>query len=215
MLPEGADAFVTLFSESTARALVSVPRGHEKAFTALCAEHGLPYTPLGLVDKRSRMLDVRGLFTITLDELRGAWSATLPALFGGVAGSAPAAPTPPPSASAVPRPPSALDALASSRQAPPEPAYVDTRAPEPEYQEPAAPVGPERVGPPPQLLPVPPPSARLFDEPVFDEPVFQEPPPRRDRPAPTFFVPVEAPEVAEVAEVIDPNGEAGPRPSGG
>ncbi|WP_344610960.1 phosphoribosylformylglycinamidine synthase subunit PurL, partial [Dactylosporangium salmoneum] len=39
-LPEDLNAFVALFSESTARALVSVPRGHEKAFTALCAQHG-------------------------------------------------------------------------------------------------------------------------------------------------------------------------------
>src|SRR6185369_13295104 len=81
--------FVALFSESTARALVSVPRGHEKAFTALCAQHGLPATVIGTVDGRSRALDVRGQFTISLDELRSAWKGTLPALFGDVSTEAP------------------------------------------------------------------------------------------------------------------------------
>ncbi|GAA3234850.1 phosphoribosylformylglycinamidine synthase subunit PurL [Dactylosporangium siamense] len=81
-LPEGLNPFVALFSESTARALVSVPRGHEMAFTALCAQHGLPAAVIGSVDGRSRALDVRGQFTISLDELRSAWKGTLPALFG-------------------------------------------------------------------------------------------------------------------------------------
>jgi phosphoribosylformylglycinamidine synthase len=59
-----------------------VPRGHEKAFLALCVERDVPYTPVGVVDSRSGALDVRGLFRIPLTELREAWSATLPALFG-------------------------------------------------------------------------------------------------------------------------------------
>ncbi|GIJ51999.1 hypothetical protein Val02_88850 [Virgisporangium aliadipatigenens] len=85
LLPEDADPFTLLFSESTARVLVTVPRGHEKAFTAMCAERDIPYTPLGMVDKRSGALDVRGQFRIPLDELRAAWTGTLPALFGGYA----------------------------------------------------------------------------------------------------------------------------------
>jgi phosphoribosylformylglycinamidine synthase len=89
LLPDDVDPFTLLFSESTARALVSVPRGHEKAFTALCAERGVPYTPLGVVDSRGGALDVRGQFRIPLDELRAAWSGTLPALFGEQAGPAP------------------------------------------------------------------------------------------------------------------------------
>ncbi|GAA0716789.1 phosphoribosylformylglycinamidine synthase subunit PurL [Dactylosporangium roseum] len=89
-LPEDLNPFVALFSESTARALVSVPRGHEKAFVTLCAQHGLPVTVIGSVDGRSRALDVRGQFTISLDELRAAWTGTLPALFGEVSTEAPA-----------------------------------------------------------------------------------------------------------------------------
>jgi len=88
LLPDDVDPFTLLFSESTARALVSVPRGHEKAFTALCVERGVPYTPLGVVDSRGDALDVRGVFRIPLEELRSAWSSTLPALFGEQAGPA-------------------------------------------------------------------------------------------------------------------------------
>lgn len=76
--------FVFLFSESAGRVLVSVPRGHEKAFTALCAEHGVPWELIGVTDSTGGALEVHGQFRIGLDELREAHSATLPALFGGV-----------------------------------------------------------------------------------------------------------------------------------
>jgi phosphoribosylformylglycinamidine synthase subunit PurL len=100
-LPDDANPFVTLFSESAARAVVSVPRGHEQAFLALCADHGLPHNVLGTVDGRSHALEVKDQFHIPLDELRAAWTATMPALFSGavVAPSAPApssAPSPSP-----------------------------------------------------------------------------------------------------------------------
>ncbi len=80
-LPAGNDPFVELFSESTGRALVAVPRGHEKAFTGLADEHGLPWTPIGVVTARSDTLDIRGLFALPLDELRRAYSGTLPTHF--------------------------------------------------------------------------------------------------------------------------------------
>jgi phosphoribosylformylglycinamidine synthase len=78
----GSMPFLYLFSESTARAVVAVAHGHERAFTALCDERGLPWTGLGVVDANARALEVRGQFTIRLDELREAWSGTLPRLFG-------------------------------------------------------------------------------------------------------------------------------------
>ena len=81
-LPDGEDPFGYLLSESAGRALVTVPRGHEKAFTALCDETGVPWTPLGLVDSKAAALDIRGEFTIPLAELRTAYESTLPALFG-------------------------------------------------------------------------------------------------------------------------------------
>jgi phosphoribosylformylglycinamidine synthase subunit PurL len=74
--------FVFLFSESTARALVSVPRGQEKAFAGLCTERGVPWTLIGLTDAHSGMLELRGRFRVTLDELRAAFGSTLPRLFG-------------------------------------------------------------------------------------------------------------------------------------
>ncbi|GLH94858.1 phosphoribosylformylglycinamidine synthase subunit PurL [Phytohabitans aurantiacus] len=86
-LPEehtaGSMPFAYLFSESASRALVSVPHGQEKAFTALCTEHGLPWTALGVTDQNAGVLDIRDQFTIGLDELREAYTSTLPKLFGG------------------------------------------------------------------------------------------------------------------------------------
>ncbi|KWV33728.1 phosphoribosylformylglycinamidine synthase subunit PurL [Micromonospora rifamycinica] len=80
---DGSLPFVFLFSESSGRALVTVPRGHEKAFTALCAEHGVPWELIGVTDPAGGALDVHGQFRIGLDELRAAHTATLPRLFGG------------------------------------------------------------------------------------------------------------------------------------
>jgi phosphoribosylformylglycinamidine synthase len=84
-LPEdGVSSFVYLFSESAGRALVAVPRGHDKAFAALAADYGVPCTPIG-VTASEPLLEVRDEFVIPLAELRDAWSSTLPKLFGGVA----------------------------------------------------------------------------------------------------------------------------------
>jgi phosphoribosylformylglycinamidine synthase len=77
----GTMPFLYLLSESAGRAVVAVPLGHEKAFTALCAEHGVPWTAIGVVDTKSDALEVRGQFRIPLDELRAAYSGTLPRLF--------------------------------------------------------------------------------------------------------------------------------------
>ncbi|MFC6018899.1 phosphoribosylformylglycinamidine synthase subunit PurL [Plantactinospora solaniradicis] len=78
----GSMPFVFLFSESAGRAMVAVPRGHEKAFTALCAERGVPWTLVGVTDTNGGELEVRDHFTIGLEELRAAFTSTLPSLFG-------------------------------------------------------------------------------------------------------------------------------------
>jgi phosphoribosylformylglycinamidine synthase len=83
-LPAGDDPFVALFSESAARALVSVPRRDQARFLELCEERGLPCTRIGVVDLLDGRLEVRharGGFDIRLRELRAAWSGTLPARF--------------------------------------------------------------------------------------------------------------------------------------
>ncbi|MFJ4656614.1 phosphoribosylformylglycinamidine synthase subunit PurL [Nocardia sp. NPDC088792] len=82
VVPEGADPFVTLFSESAGRVLVAVPRSEETRFTKMCEARQLPWARIGVVDEGSDSLEVQGQFTITLDELRAAHEGTLPALFG-------------------------------------------------------------------------------------------------------------------------------------
>ncbi|MGW4242082.1 AIR synthase related protein, partial [Nocardia sp. NPDC004722] len=82
ILPEGADPFVTLFSESAGRVLVAVPRSEETRFSKMCDARGLPWARIGVVDDGSDSVEVQGQFSVKLDELRAAHEATLPALFG-------------------------------------------------------------------------------------------------------------------------------------
>ncbi len=74
------DPFTSLFSESSARAVVSVTPGRESDFTALAQAHGVPATPLGHVAGDS--LTVEHAFEIPVSELTRTWTATLPAIFG-------------------------------------------------------------------------------------------------------------------------------------
>jgi phosphoribosylformylglycinamidine synthase subunit PurL len=76
----GGDGFVSLFSESATRALVSVSPEHIGAITALAEAHGVPCTAIGTVTGDS--LTVTGQFEIPLAELREVWQGTLPAIFG-------------------------------------------------------------------------------------------------------------------------------------
>jgi phosphoribosylformylglycinamidine synthase subunit PurL len=73
------DLFTALFSESASRALVSVTPGQETEFTALCAEHGVPATVIGVT--AGDTLTVEGTFEVPLAELERTWTGTLPALF--------------------------------------------------------------------------------------------------------------------------------------
>ena len=77
VLPEGLDPFVALFSESTGRAIVSVPRSEEIRFTDMCSARGLPATRIGVIDVLSADLEVQDQFSVPLRELRVAWSSTL------------------------------------------------------------------------------------------------------------------------------------------
>jgi phosphoribosylformylglycinamidine synthase len=85
VLPENVDPFVYLFSESTGRAVVSVPRSEEVRFTDVCKARGLPATRIGVIDILETKLDVQGLFEVPLRELNAAWSATLPSQFDDAA----------------------------------------------------------------------------------------------------------------------------------
>ena len=88
---EGIDAATALFSESTARAVVAVPRSEEVRFTDVCTARGVPHLRIGVTDTggtgddgrpAAASLDVQGLFSLTLAELAAARDATLPAAFG-------------------------------------------------------------------------------------------------------------------------------------
>jgi phosphoribosylformylglycinamidine synthase II len=75
-----ADPFTSLFSESAARAVVSVTPGRESDFAALAQSHGVPAVTLGRTGGHS--LTVEHAFEIPLPELIETWTRTLPAIFG-------------------------------------------------------------------------------------------------------------------------------------
>ncbi|HAN72429.1 MAG TPA: phosphoribosylformylglycinamidine synthase II, partial [Actinobacteria bacterium] len=89
-VPDGLDPFVFLFSESTGRAVVVVPRSEELRFTEMCAARELPAYRIGVVDsglgpdagyaEGTQVLQVSDLFTVSLAEVREVHEATLPAV---------------------------------------------------------------------------------------------------------------------------------------
>ncbi|MDQ0378399.1 phosphoribosylformylglycinamidine synthase subunit PurL [Amycolatopsis thermophila] len=81
LLDEDADPFVQLFSESTGRVLVAVPRTEELRFTEMCSARGLPWRKAGVVDPEAGGLEIQGVATFGFEELREAFEGTLPALF--------------------------------------------------------------------------------------------------------------------------------------
>jgi phosphoribosylformylglycinamidine synthase II len=74
------DPFVGLFSESAARAIVTVPDDRVDSFLAMAASLGVPAGPVGRTGGSS--LTVTDRFEIPLDELSLAWRETMPAVFG-------------------------------------------------------------------------------------------------------------------------------------
>ena len=86
LVPEGFESgtasFTFLFSESTGRVLLAVPRTEESRFTAMCEARGLPAARIGVVDQGSDAVEVQGLFTVSLEDLRSTSEGVLPGLFG-------------------------------------------------------------------------------------------------------------------------------------
>jgi phosphoribosylformylglycinamidine synthase len=74
------DPFIGLFSESTARAVVTVADDRVDAFLAMAASLGVPAGPIGRTGGSS--LTVTGHLDIPLEELSAAWRGTLRAAFG-------------------------------------------------------------------------------------------------------------------------------------
>jgi phosphoribosylformylglycinamidine synthase len=75
-----ADPFIDLFSESAARALVSVPQERAAEFTALALSQDVPFRHIGRVAGES--LKITGVLEVRLDELSQVWRGALPAIFG-------------------------------------------------------------------------------------------------------------------------------------
>ncbi|MDY6809753.1 MAG: AIR synthase-related protein, partial [Actinomycetota bacterium] len=82
LLPEGADPFVWLFSESAGRAVVAVPRTEESRLCSMLDARGMPWTRIGVVDQGSDSVTVQDQFEVTLADLRASHEGTLPKLFG-------------------------------------------------------------------------------------------------------------------------------------
>ena len=75
----GGDAFVALFAESVARAVVTVPADRVADLESSAATYGVKVTRLGTTGGDSLVV---GDLDLPVAELRAASDATLPALFG-------------------------------------------------------------------------------------------------------------------------------------
>jgi phosphoribosylformylglycinamidine synthase II len=82
---DGVDTATALFSESTGRMLVSVPREDDVKFRGLCEGRGYPVVRIGVTED-SGALELQDLFTVPVAELQGIHRGTLPAAFGPVVG---------------------------------------------------------------------------------------------------------------------------------
>ena len=82
-IPDVLAPFIGLFSESAGRAIVAVPRSEEVRFTDMCSARGFAHARIGVTDGQGdeAMLDVQDQFSVSLRELRAAWTATLPDAF--------------------------------------------------------------------------------------------------------------------------------------
>ncbi|WP_420064073.1 phosphoribosylformylglycinamidine synthase subunit PurL [Microbacterium istanbulense] len=78
---DGVDAATALFSESTGRVIVTVPREEDVKFRGLCEGRDYPVLRIGVTDSEPT-LEVQDVFTISVADLRETSQATLPAVFG-------------------------------------------------------------------------------------------------------------------------------------
>jgi len=79
------DVTTALFSESTGRVIVSVPREDDVRFQGLCEGRGYPVTRIGVTDGTA--LEIQDVFTVSGDELHEAHTRTMQEYFGAVVGA--------------------------------------------------------------------------------------------------------------------------------
>ena len=82
---DSLDATTALFSESTGRVVVAVPREDDVKFQGLCEGRGYPVARIGVTDGTA--LEVQDVFTVEFDELRATHTRTMRERFGAVAGA--------------------------------------------------------------------------------------------------------------------------------
>ncbi|MGA4668757.1 phosphoribosylformylglycinamidine synthase subunit PurL [Propionibacteriaceae bacterium Y1923] len=75
------DPTLALFSESAARALVTLPGSSLARFEELCREHGVPMDRIGEVTGDDQ-IEIQSLFSLPLARVREVWSGVLPAVLG-------------------------------------------------------------------------------------------------------------------------------------
>ena len=75
------DLTAALFSESQGRVLVTVGREDDVKFQGLCEARGVPVLRIGVTDKESNSIEIKGVANFELNEVRKSWQKTLPALF--------------------------------------------------------------------------------------------------------------------------------------
>lgn len=76
------DPTVALFSESVARALVSLPEDRIADLEALCIEHGVPWRRIGTVTGEPQLV-VENQFSLPLADIRARWEAPIRNLMVG------------------------------------------------------------------------------------------------------------------------------------
>ncbi|WP_114560000.1 phosphoribosylformylglycinamidine synthase subunit PurL [Desertihabitans aurantiacus] len=82
------DPFVALFSESTGRVVVSLPADRGEQLVELAAQLDVPITQLGVTTAADpdAALEVEGLFSLPLSQVRDVWTAPIPRALGIAAG---------------------------------------------------------------------------------------------------------------------------------
>lgn len=83
---DSIDLSTLLFSESTARAIVSVAREDDVKFRGLCEGRGVPVARIGVTDVVGDALDIADVASFTLEELRTLHDEGIPAVLGPVVG---------------------------------------------------------------------------------------------------------------------------------
>ena len=86
---DGVDLATALFSESTGRAIVAVPREEDVKFTRLCEGRGYPVLRIGVTDAGGPdggAVEVQDSFVLPLEELRSGYRGAMSEAFGPVVG---------------------------------------------------------------------------------------------------------------------------------